>query len=118
MKLDEIRKLIDAATPGPWVVYQEKVGDLRHVQAKFDPENDDSFPALDCYPHDAAFIAASRTLLPRLLAVAQMVEEFANGKLDYGDITAPVARAAMLEHMFFVMRQKAREALAALEAET
>lgn len=43
-----------------------------------------------------------------------MVDEFANGKLDYGNLDAPTAKYLALEHMFYVMRQRAKESIAAL----
>jgi hypothetical protein len=52
----------------------------------------------------------------KLEAVALLVREFSEGKLDYGDITAPTARTAALEQMFMVMRQKARDAIRLLDS--
>lgn len=68
MKLEAIRALIEAATPGPWA--------YRVIAADFYTVNqDDSHPghvlADAVTPSDAALIAASRTLLPKLLAVAE-----------------------------------------------
>lgn len=122
MKLDEFRKLMEASTPGPWVYdsYSSVVG----AYPGYDPHVLASVPVIagdTATPdgaNDAAFIAAMRSMAPKLLAVAGLLEEFANGKLDLGELTAPTARAAALEHMFYVMRQKAREALSALEEET
>lgn len=67
MKLEDIKKLIDAATPGPWVAYQELqrswyIEDKCATATILDSAMSGS---------DAAFIAASRTLMPKLLAVAE-----------------------------------------------
>lgn len=48
----------------------------------------------------------------RLRGIESLVREFAEGRLDYGDITAPTARYALLERMFHTMRLRARAALA------
>jgi hypothetical protein len=59
MKLDEIQKLCDGATPGPW-----KPGHTYDHQ------------------RNAAFIAASRTLIPKLLAVAKAAQDYRDGSYD------------------------------------
>lgn len=68
MKLEDIRKLCDAAKPEPWD-YDGRFtvsvpGDWAATQSFF-----------RIAPADAAFIAASRTLMPKLLAVAEAVEK-------------------------------------------
>ena len=73
MKLDEIEKLIEAASPGPWehrdnceVMTTEM---LRHCVASCGPKRDFSFGNSSSMAN-AAFIAASRTLMPKLLKVS------------------------------------------------
>ena len=73
MKLDDIEKLIEAATPGPWqhrdnceVMTTEM---LRHCVASCGPKRDFSF-GNSSSTANAAFIAASRTLMPKLLKLA------------------------------------------------
>ena len=77
MKLDEIEKLIEAASPGPWehrdnceVMTTEM---LRHCVASCGPKRDFSFGNSSSMAN-AAFIAASRTLMPRLLKVVRAVQ--------------------------------------------
>lgn len=74
--LAELRQRCDAATPGPW--WWDQRGDLR-------PTPHDEY-GLDCIigwdaieenpvlsDGDAAFIAASRTIVPRLIAAVEAV---------------------------------------------
>ena len=85
MTLDELEALAMKATPGPWTalvnlgVVQTKQDDLKLV-----------FPGivvkdLECPPEDLRFIAAARTALPKLLAVARTAESLAH----YGSCEAP-----------------------------
>jgi hypothetical protein len=101
MKLDEIEKLIANASPEPWTI------DPRSLQ--FFPNGSDSPPCFDiewvddglgaeidglAEPHrgsftipDAKFIAASRKLLPKLLAVAKAASNM--GQLKKNDLYYP-----------------------------
>jgi hypothetical protein len=82
VKLKEIRKLIEAATPGDWS--PENFGpflDDGELEAfcAFGPQHDldedgETEQAEAKAKADAAFIAASRTLMPKLLAVAEAAE--------------------------------------------
>jgi len=89
MKLDDIEKLIAAATPGPWehrdnceVMTTEM---LRHCVASCGPKRDFSFGNSSSMAN-AAFIAASRTLMPKLLKVVREIKfirdigEYANDR--------------------------------------
>lgn len=73
MKLEDIRKLCDEATPGPWEHHNWDKMEAPHVVAPtlWDGKSscDGSFDVPRTY-ENAAFIAASRTLMPKLLAVA------------------------------------------------
>lgn len=109
MTLDDLQKLCDAATPGPWNFCQAdaggrerwllsggEVGDLRGGD-------------------DAALIAAARTYLPRLIAVAKIGEGFADlwdELIDDGDGTFSVQKEVAAK----AAREAYRVALAALEA--
>ena len=89
--LDEWRAIAAAATPGPW--WWDQRGDLR-------PTPHDEY-GLDCIigwdaigetpdlsDGDAAFIAASRSALPRLIAAVEAVLTLAEAwryKGEYGD---------------------------------
>lgn len=69
MKLEKIEKLCAEATPGPWEADKQYC----RVQLKNDPygliawADDGGF----CRGEDVFFIAAARTLMPKLLAVAK-----------------------------------------------
>lgn len=83
MKLEEIRKLIDAATPGPWTnrmqdgLCNKYIDDDAIVISKEERDN--------MNPANVAFIALSRTLMPKLLAVAKVAKAFFEDHLEqYG----------------------------------
>jgi hypothetical protein len=62
MTLDELQRLCDKATPGPWNVNAE-YGTTIWAQAKPAHDYDDN--------DDAHFITAARLYLPKLIAVAR-----------------------------------------------
>ena len=76
MKLDEIEKLIEAASPGPWEYIGRDGGALNCVDVwrsgRVTVERTQSDPVDRA---NAAFIAASRELVPRLLKIAQLVKD-------------------------------------------
>lgn len=77
MRLDEIRTLIEAATPGEWYTdFSEaavrQAGTLE-VISQFDHHK---FSNTLEREGDARFIAAARTLLPALLDVVELAREF------------------------------------------
>lgn len=94
MKLEDIRKLCDAATPGPWVWHHAYPdGDRRDystLQSGVARVLDDGSACgeynkeIDPHGDDAAFIAASRTLLPKLVAVAEAARAVTDYKLRDG----------------------------------
>jgi hypothetical protein len=73
MKLSEIRQLCDEATPGPWEWdYHQLVSrtvDPKGVTGDGVVMNEPGINRPN--PDDKKFIAASRTLMPKLLAVAE-----------------------------------------------
>lgn len=79
MKLEEIEKLCEEATTGPWYVFL--------------PAGEEDSPAHLTGPRqftefrfglsDAKFIAASRELIPKLLAVVKAVEKMKKESLAY-----------------------------------
>lgn len=81
MKLEEIKKLIEAATPGPWHSDYARpdgyVTDQKVVRASkpVNATTDVLAVCNPCAPNDA-FIAASRTLMPKLLKVAEAFNRF------------------------------------------
>ena len=68
MKLDEIEKLIAAATPGPWTEEYENSGYIMAHQKG--GGHDICKMTTGSTKADADFIAASRTLMPKLLKLA------------------------------------------------
>jgi len=87
MKLDEIEKLIEAASPGPWEYIGRDGGALNCVDVwrsgRVTVERTQSDPVDRA---NAAFIAASRTLMPKLLKVVREIKfirdigEYANDR--------------------------------------
>lgn len=76
MKLEDIEKMCERATPAPWTTCKPDSDDL--ITGK------DDFSVAGCCccggfdrVEDAAFVAASRELVPKLLAVAKAAERFA-----------------------------------------
>jgi len=76
MKLEAIRKLTEAATPGPWSwrdnqlmsQYDEREEQCIVVTEVYKEDDTDTTPA------DATFIAASRELLPKLVKAWESLE--------------------------------------------
>jgi hypothetical protein len=65
MKLDELQRLCDQATPGPWDGNTLRgIIDLQYAPAGH-------CTGMTWLSHDANFIAAARTALPKLIAVAK-----------------------------------------------
>lgn len=88
MKLEEIRKLCDEPTPGPWkwlyssqglfaspgyVLHQGNLGKGGIVLEGSGSENN---YGVICSAKDREFIAASRNLMPKLLAIAEAVQVY------------------------------------------
>lgn len=77
MKLEDIRKLCDAATPGPWL---ESYGyDGGGYPRAFCPACEADSSGESQAEKDAAFIAAARTLVPKLVAVAEAAKDLGLG---------------------------------------
>lgn len=91
LKLEDLKRLCDEATPGPWP-NNGKPWQVDHLTGFADLG--------PVHVNDCAFIAAARTYMPKLLAVAE----------------AAKAHLWSQDHMIFNDDQL-REALAALEAE-
>jgi len=80
LDLDELQRLCDAATPGPWEIDDE--GDLRAVCAGYDESRGlmqlvrlyapvalaTERPEWESHPPDVAFVSAARDALPKLIA--------------------------------------------------
>ena len=108
MTLDDIEKLIAAATPGPWKTYNAGFA----VMALEQPEYSNGVAAIaeaaardvdvQAARDNAAFIAASRELMPRMLKALRTLEWIAEHSIiECGRWTEAV--------------MKSREALAELE---
>ncbi len=108
MTLDELKKLCEEATPGPWWTSSACVESSQvNVADCFTGLSDRDMPEVEA---NATFIAAAREALPKLIAVA----EAARGCLEKPPegITAEVALSYWHERN----RQYLKQALAALES--
>lgn len=78
MKLEEIEKLCEEATSGPWTWYYYK--NLAYIESPNEIIINPGFNITEMEEYgisedkDALFIAASRELIPKLLAVAKAVQ--------------------------------------------
>ena len=122
MTRDSIRALVDAATPGPWHESWRGIGWEVHLDgtpgkcwAPDEPDHSDTHmgqkDTMGDWPQaeaDAAFIAASRTAVPLLLAVADAA---AAARLMCDDMCP-----AHYDDPCNCGRAAIRDALAALEA--
>lgn len=87
MKIAEIRKLLEASTPGPWVYKERECNTSSRMGYEVMAPNvaedvdgtiicdEDYYPSAPERKEDAAFIAAMRTLAPKLLAVAEAAKK-------------------------------------------
>lgn len=73
MTLEELAKLCEGATPGPWIIGE--AGDT----IEWDSE-DGEFGFFACDFKQAPFIAASRTYLPLLIKVAEAAKNTAGAR--------------------------------------
>lgn len=69
MKLSEIRKLCDEATPGPWRYDHGNWAVERYDRSDYHRSEIGK-------PEDGEFIAAARTLMPKLLAIAEAAHAY------------------------------------------
>lgn len=81
MKLEEIEKLCEEATPGPW----EWTGYIVENEEKRIVTTDGSYNEDRTHNQkaDGEFIASSRVLLPKLLSVAKAAKDVAQGEGYY-----------------------------------
>jgi hypothetical protein len=70
MKLEELKKLCDEATIGPWTWRSEGLVN-KYIDEGLVIPKADAWGDRWVEPKDKAFIAAARTYLPRLIAVAE-----------------------------------------------
>ncbi len=116
MTIEELKALEAAATPGPWVAKLPGYrGDT--VSGCMDPcaevliEHDEDYPYTieDLLEADADFIAAARTMLPRLIAVAEAAKA-------YDDLRGAKGLGMASPQVVHDKRQVLIDAIAALEA--
>ncbi len=104
MKLEEIQKLIEASTPGPWKYdwgNWEVEGPRPDRYAICGMTPDDRAPGFHGQkpnpvdsPADGEFIAASRTLLPKLLKVARAAKAVViKDAAEFDGVTNPAMSA-------------------------
>jgi hypothetical protein len=70
MNLEELKKLCDEATPGPW---SPVIGFCADGYSTLLPRADEEEPMTG---HDKRFIAAAREAMPKLLELWEAVKEF------------------------------------------
>lgn len=89
MTLDEIRKLIEAATPGPWTAEEstEPLGIEDAILTGPTTVHEGCVGERTAFHvmADARFIAAARTLLPALLEVAEAADDHRAALGDHRD---------------------------------
>ncbi len=84
MTLDKFKKLVEAATPGPWRYGSEHNG-CRYIGTACDRLLPFVGYSFEVRERDAGFIAACREMVPKLIAVA---EAAANPFIEPSDIPA------------------------------
>ncbi len=100
MKLKEIRKLCDEATPGPWHLAREEMSVRSDSVGKaicglgYLMEMEES---VGVEPSDCKFIAAARELIPKLLAVAEAVSHYQDSVAMCIDLRNESARPYMVQ---------------------
>jgi hypothetical protein len=104
-RLEELKKLCEDATPGPWEVdtnepfTNDMVGVLSPTAKMYavlfrDQETEDDAEIVS--PSDAALIAASRTALPELIAEVEFLTKVAEQLLEYFTVTEITADGVCL----------------------
>lgn len=92
---DALRKLADAATPGPWETYMDPGGPREAPFVAVEVGNTEVRIARFEGGHfDGAFIAAARTAVPALLDALDQAEARINAVRDVLDQNAPVPTIA------------------------
>lgn len=91
MTLDELEKIASAATPGPWEFTPASDGDdwelYNPITTEYIKQDDSGVPIA---PENGKFIAAARTYMPKLIAVARAAKDHA----DYvGDVSDALEKA-------------------------
>lgn len=71
MDLDELKRLVEASTPGPWRVKQNNQRRMLVVCGVVDEDEDDRILECEYMEEDAAFIAAARDAIPQLIALLE-----------------------------------------------
>lgn len=93
MKIEEIRKLCDAAAPGPWSMARSGTCGAQatyRLSASFTDRG-------GMRRQDAEFCAAARELMPKLLAVAEAAKLVASEFEDIATESGLLAAIAALE---------------------
>ncbi len=115
MKLSDLKKLCDDATPGPWKASDEILGAVTYMDPKYNLETNifgldiDDY-AITRHKPDAEFIAVARTMLPKLIAVAEAAKR-CDENAKYIDLES---RFYEIDIQVFL---RLNEALEALESE-
>lgn len=94
MDLEKLKKLCEAATPGPWKpdVWIETDGNgwratgPHHEDEASDEGSEPGCPDEQAAQHDAAFIAAARTALPELIAEVERLRSVYEAACAWRDV--------------------------------
>jgi hypothetical protein len=118
-RLAEIERLMEAATPGPWVVSNDPNGKPHQILGMFNGTLLD--PVVDCRWASATqrgcddydFIAAARTAVPELVQEVRRLREALEDIRDchLGDCPAASDELSHAKSHVYHLRCKAREAL-------
>ena len=108
MKLEELKALCDKATPGDWPQDFSRIDDSEGGCAATGPiiRCDDQDIEESQAQADQDFIIAARTMLPRLIAVAEILADIRDLRFDAPNIATEFQNARVM----------ARNALSILEA--
>ena len=87
-RIEELRRLEGAATPGRWV--SRKIEDAKDDWWSIDAPGDPPSLAL-VGPEDAAFIAAARNAMPLLLEVVEAAREIVDDGIEHEETACQCA---------------------------
>ena len=104
---EALRRLADAATPGPWDYPGELLGSPCTTVFAGDPKRTQAVYLAAAMPENGAFIAAARTAVPALLDALAAAEHRA---------TRAEAQSAIRGRAVVMYRDRAREAEARVKA--
>lgn len=81
--LDELERLMKAATPGLWEAWRYNAGFVRISTCPLDPDDDETIKVADSpdiTASDAAYIVAACNAVPKLVEMIKYLSEEASGE--------------------------------------